>query len=238
MSVEQGSPSDEGIEEAHGQLQGASAEDIVRWACDRFGNRVVVSTSFGIHSAAILHLAKRTKSDISVIWVDTGYLPPETYRFADELTKRLDLDVRVYQSPLSPARMEALYGRLWEHNDVASLNQYDEIRKVEPMRRALTELGARAWIAGLRSDQTEHRSTLPAVGRQWGIVKLLPILNWSSKRLHEYMTANDLPYHPLWEQGYATVGDWHSSRPVFETDGHERDTRFRGLKQECGLHLA
>jgi phosphoadenosine phosphosulfate reductase len=90
---------------------------------------------------------------------------------------------------------------------------------------------------GARGDQTDYRKTLPVVGRQGQRFKILPILRWSAKDVHDYLKAHDLPYHPLFEQGYATVGDWHSSRPLSANDEHERDTRFGGLKQECGLHL-
>jgi phosphoadenosine phosphosulfate reductase len=133
--------------------------------------------------------------------------------------------------------MEALHGKLWESDDVEQLNRYDQIRKVEPMKRALRELGANAWLAGLRSSQTDHRRNLPRVGLQWDRHKVLPLLHWSTKQVHEYLVANDLPYHPLFDQGYATVGDWHSSRAVTAEDANERDTRFKGMKQECGIHL-
>ena len=89
----------------------------------------------------------------------------------------------------------------------------------------------------MRGDQTEHRRSLPVVGEQWGRTKYLPILDWTARDLQRYLKAHDLPYHPLFERGYATVGDWHSSRPLGADDEHERDTRFGGLKQECGLHL-
>ena len=196
-----------------------------------------MTTSFGIQSAVMLHLATSVVPRIPVIWLDTGYLPPETYRFAAELTERLDLNLQVYQSPISPARMESLYGRLWETGSNEDLDRYNRIRKVEPMQRALDELGAKAWLSGLRADQTDFRRTLPIVGRQGERFKVLPILHWTAKDVHAYLKEHDLPYHPLFEQGYATVGDWHSSRPVAVNDKHERDTRFRGLKQECGLHL-
>ena len=213
------------------------ALDTVRWAVATFGDGLVVSTSFGIQSAVTLDLATRIVPNIPVIWVDTGYLHPETYRFAEALTARLQLNLKVYQSPLSPARMEALYGRLWEKRDLASLNRYDAIRKVEPMQRALQKLGATAWLAGLRRDQTEFRKTLQTINRQDDRYKILPILEWNSRDVYQYLTARDLPYHPLFERGYVTVGDWHSSRPLLATDETERDTRFQGLKQECGLHL-
>ncbi len=214
----------------------AKAPEIVHWSAETFGRGLVMSTSFGIQSAVMLHLVTRVVPNIPVIWVDTGYLPAETYRFADELTKRLHLNLQVYQSSLSPARMEALHGKLWEQHDVESLNHYDKIRKVEPLQRALQELEATAWLAGLRNNQTDHRKTLDFVNIQSGIYKVLPILRWNSRDIYQYLTANDLPYHPLFDQGYVTVGDWHSSRPLMAGED-ERDTRFHGLKQECGLHL-
>ena len=217
---------------------GAAAQDLVAWAAQAFGKRLVMSTSFGIQSAAMLHLATRVAPDLPVIWVDTGYLPPETYRFAEQLSERLGLNRIVVQAPLSAARMEALYGRLWESEDVADLDRYDRIRKVEPMRRALDELGVEAWVSGIRAEQTRHRDSLPRIDRQNGRLKISPILHWTTRQVHEYLKAHDLPYHPLFEQGYASVGDWHSSRALAADDGHERDTRFGGRKQECGLHLS
>lgn len=211
--------------------------ELVKWGLDTFGDRMIMSTSFGIQAAVMLHLVTQVVPDIPVIWVDTGYLPVETYKFAEELTERLQLNLKVYQSPLSPARMEALHGKLWEKNDVEAFDLYDYIRKVEPMQRALKELKATAWLAGLRSDQTQHRKTLRKVDIQEGIYKIHPILNWHSRDIYNYLTTHDLPYHPFFDLGYVTVGDWHSSRPLTADDTDERDTRFNGLKQECGIHL-
>ena len=218
-------------------LADMDASELISWGVETFGNTLVMSTSFGIQSAVMLHLVTQVVPDIPVIWVDTGYLPAETYRFADELTRRLKLNLKVYQSPISPARMEALHGRLWDQENVESLNRYDHIRKVEPMQRALKELGAKAWLAGLRANQTSHRRTLGRIAQQNNIYKLHPILSWHSRDVYNYLTTFDLPYHPLFDQGYVTVGDWHSSRPMTAADGDERATRFKGLKQECGLHL-
>lgn len=219
------------------QFSDSNADQIVQWAVEAFGDGLVMTTSFGIQSAVMLHLVTRIVPDIPVIWVDTGYLPAKTYLFAEELAQRLNLNLKVYQSPLSPARMEALHGRLWAQNDVESLNRYDQIRKVEPMQRALRELKATAWLAGLRSNQTNHRKSLEFVNLQGSIYKVLPILDWSSKDVYDYLQAHDLPYHPLFDEGYVTIGDWHSSRPLTATDENERDTRFKGMKQECGIHL-
>ncbi|MEM9979905.1 MAG: phosphoadenylyl-sulfate reductase [Cyanobacteria bacterium P01_D01_bin.2] len=218
-------------------LHDMDATELVAWSVNTFGDQLVMSTSFGIQSAVMLHLVTQVMPAIPVIWVDTGYLPAETYRFADGLTRRLNLNLRVYQSDISPARMEALHGRLWDQDTVEALNRYDHIRKVEPMQRALKELGAKAWLAGLRANQTSHRQTLGRIAQQNNIYKLHPILSWHSRDVYQYLTTHDLPYHPLFDHGYVTVGDWHSSRPLTASDSDERDTRFKGLKQECGLHL-
>lgn len=225
------------LEKLNRQFADADATAVVKWGVEAFGDGLVMSTSFGIQSAVMLHLVTQVYPDIPVIWIDTGYLPEKTYKFADELTRRLNLNLQVYQSPMSPARMEAIHGRLWAEDDVESLNLYDQIRKVEPMQRALQELNAKAWLAGLRADQTSHRKTLDYVGKQGDLYKILPILDWHSRDVYYYLQAHALPYHPMFDEGYVTVGDWHSSRPVTAEDDDERNTRFHGLKQECGLHL-
>jgi phosphoadenosine phosphosulfate reductase len=224
------------LEAARRELKGADASRTVAWAADAFGDGLVLSTSFGIQSAVMLHLATQVAPRIPVVWVDTGYLPAETYRFADALAERLDLNLHVAQADTSPARMEALHGRLWE-GEGEDLDRYHRIRKVEPLERMLRKLDASAWLSGLRADQTDHRAGLPRVGLHNGRVKVLPLLDWTSRDVHRYLKANDLPYHPYFDQGYVSVGDWHSSRPAGASDGHERDGRFGGLKQECGIHL-
>ena len=225
------------LEALNQTLGGMDAAEFVAWSADTFGDALVMSTSFGIQSAVMLHLVTQVTPHFPVIWVDTGYLPAETYRFAEQLTQQLNLNLKVYQSPISPARMEALHGRLWDQDNVEALNRYDQIRKVEPMQRALKELGAKAWLAGLRANQTSHRQTLGRIAQQNDMYKLHPILSWHSRDIYQYLTRHDLPYHPFFEQGYVTVGDWHSSRPLTAADNNERDTRFKGMKQECGLHL-
>ena len=218
-------------------FEGLTAEELISWAASQFGDELAMSTSFGIQSAVTLHLATRIKPDINVIWIDTGYLPEETYEYAATLTRRLGLNLQIYESPLSPADMEGEYGKLWESENVDELNLYDQIRKVEPMQRALDELNVRGWISGLRSQQTQHRAALPPVKRSGQRYRIYPILDWNNRDVYYYMEKHALPQHPLFEKGYTTVGDAHSSRPMSAGDKDERDTRFGGLKQECGLHL-
>ncbi|MFK7820069.1 MAG: phosphoadenylyl-sulfate reductase [Planctomycetaceae bacterium] len=215
-----------------------SAQTLLQWARRRFGRKLVMSTSFGTQSAVTLHLATQIDPNVPVVWIDTGYLPKETYQYATTLTRELGLNLHHYESHLSPFDMEKQYGRLWEGDDEADLNLYDQIRKVEPMQRALNELNAEGWVSGLRTQQTEFRQRLPAIRKtNDGRYRIYPILKWSSLDVQEYMKSIGLPQHPLTANGYATVGDTHSSRPVSKYDKHERDTRFRGRKQECGLHF-
>ena len=225
------------LDSANQQLAGVDASKIVAWAAAQFGEGAVMSTSFGIQSAVMLHLVTQIMPEIPVIWIDTGYLPAETYLYAEQLTKLLSLNLRVYQSDISPANMEALHGKLWESARAEDLNKYDQIRKVEPLQRALNDLQVSGWISGLRRDQTSHRRHLERVYHDGSRYRLHPILNWNSKQVYDYMSRYDLPQHPLWKKGFATVGDWHSSRPVSENDTHERQSRYRGKKEECGIHL-
>jgi len=215
-------------------LETATAEDRVRWAAGQFGGGLVLTTSFGIQSAVMLHLVTRIVPEVAVVFIDTGYLFPETYRFAEALKTRLNLTLRTYNPALSAARQEALFGKQWEQG-VEGLKRYNFINKVEPMERAVREIGATAWLAGLRRSQASTREGLKVIERQNRVTKIHPILDWDNRRVHRYLTENGLPYHPLWEQGYASVGDHHSSVRL-GAGMTEEQTRFGGLKRECGLH--
>ena len=214
--------------------ESATAQERVNWAADLFGDDLIMTTSFGAQSAAMLHLVTSVLPDIPVVFIDTGYLFPETYRFAAELTERLELNLKKYRSAISAAEQEALHGRLWEQG-ADGLKTYNFMNKVEPMDRAIKELGARAWLAGLRRSQGESRASRRVVESQNKMTKIYPILDWDDRELHQYLEANGLPYHPLWELGYVSIGDWHSTSKL-EPGMSEADTRFGGVKRECGLH--
>ena len=224
------------LERLRSEITPRDAWQQVREAALLFGRGLVMSTSFGIQSAVLLDLVTRTAPGTPVIWIDTGYLPPETYHYAEELTRRLKLDLHVFQPLLSPARMEALYGRLWETDNPDAMRQYTRLRKVEPMQRALAELGATAWLSGVRSEQTSHRAALQTVEVGLGVYKIHPLLRWTAEQIETYFRVYDLPRHPLQQHGYCSVGDAHSSRPLDAHETKERTARFRGLVDECGLH--
>lgn len=215
-------------------LEKGTAEERVRWALETYGDGLVMTTSFGVQAAVMLHLVTRIAQDIPVIFIDTGYLFPETYHFARELTERFGLNLKKYVPAMTATEQEALYGKLWE-SGVEGLKRYNFINKIEPMERAVRELGATAWLAGLRRSQASTRENLKVVQVQNKITKIHPILDWDNRRVHRYLAEHRLPYHPLWEQGYASVGDWHSTAKLGEGMTEEQ-TRFGGLQRECGLH--
>ena len=222
------------LAEESSRLEKLTPQERISWALEHFDGRLALSSSFGAQSAVSLHMATQLQPDIPVILVDTGYLFQETYRFIDELTSRLNLNLKVYQNPVSPAWQEARNGRQWE-DGVEGIEKYNQANKVEPMDRALQDLEIDALISGLRRQQSSTREKLPVLVTQKGRVKIHPIIDWTDMDIGRYLTENDLPYHPLWEQGYVSIGDWHTSQKL--TDGmSEEDTRFFGLKRECGLH--
>jgi phosphoadenosine phosphosulfate reductase len=216
-------------------LAGLTAQQRVAWGLAYLPGEHALSSSFGIQGAVMLHMVTQAQSDIPVILTDTGYLFPETYQFIDQLTERLNLNLKVYQAGQTQAWQEARFGKLWEQG-IDGLDEYNRINKVEPMQRALAELNVGTWFAGLRRSQSSTREALPILAISGKRFKLLPIIEWSNKDVHLYLTEHDLPYHPLWEQGYVSVGDTHSSKPL-ELGMSEEETRFNGLTRECGLHF-
>ncbi|AEI74849.1 Phosphoadenosine phosphosulfate reductase [Candidatus Moranella endobia PCVAL] len=216
------------------QLECKTAEKRVAWALEKLPKQIVLSSSFGIQAAVSLHMVTRQFPDIPVILTDTGYLFSETYHFIDELTEELGLNLKIFSASISPAWQEARYGKLWEQG-IEGIERYNQINKVEPLNRALATLGAKTWFAGLRREQSYSRSQLPVLTIQRGVFKLLPIIDWDNQQVYQYITSNSLSYHPLWERGYVSVGDIQTTRK-FESGMNEEETRFFGLKRECGLH--
>lgn len=215
-------------------LEACGAEQRIRWALEHLPGNHILSSSFGAQAAVMLHLVTRIEPKIPVVFIDTGYHFPETYRFVDELSERLSLNLHVLQPRISAAWQEARYGERWR-DGVQGLDAYNRDNKVEPMRRALSDLSAGTWFAGLRRDQSEHRSRLPVVQNKDGYVKVHPILDWSDRDIYHYLRQHELPYHPLWHKGFVSIGDRQLTRPLHEVNNIE-ETRFFGLKRECGLH--
>ena len=215
-------------------LESLSAVQRIEWALENFPGDYIVTSSFGIQAALMLHMTTRIMPDIKVVLIDTGYLFPETYDFIDFLHEHLNLNLHIYRCDISPSWQERRYGQLWGQGE-SGLEQYNRINKVEPLQRALREINAGCWFSGVRRQQSKSRSSLPIVQMKAAAYKTHPIIDWSNRDVYHYLNENKLPYHPLWEKGYVSLGDTHTTRPL-EPGMSVEDTRFYGLKRECGIH--
>ncbi len=219
------------------ELVNMKAQEMLKWGYKKFENQFAITTSFGIQSSVLLNMVNKLclQKKIKIFWIDTGYLPPETYQYAEKLIHKLSLEIEVLQCELSPARMEAIHGKLWETNKASDLDKYHELRKIKPLENGLEKYNIHCWASGVRSSQTEIRNKMEFLDVIRQRLSLRPLLNWTNKDIFYYMEENNLPAHPLFIKGYSTVGDWHSSTAEgTETKG--RATRFGGIKQECGIH--
>ena len=225
------------IKKYNQELRNMTAQEMIMWGYKEFDDQFAITTSFGIQSSVLLNMVSKLclQKKIKIFWIDTGYLPPETYHYAEKLIEDLDLEIEVLQSKLSPARMEAIHGKLWETNNASDLDKYHKLRKIKPLENGLEKYNVHCWASGVRSSQTENRKDMKFVDVIRQRLSLRPLLNWKNKDIFYYMKENNLPAHPLFSKGYSTVGDWHSSSAdCNETKG--RSTRFGGIKQECGIH--
>ncbi len=226
-------PSD--VETLNQELSGLNAGQRVAKLYEEFGEKVVASTSFGLQASVMLQLIAEHAPKVPVVFVDTGYNFPETYKYIDSLLGMLDLNVKFYAPQFTAAQQEARWGKRWELGE-EEMQKYAILNKVEPMNRAITELNAEVWLSGLRRSQSSTRANRDFTEQQGNILKAYPILDWPDAQVEHFMLKNSLPSHPLASKGYVTMGDWHSTRPM--TDGvSAEETRFGGNKYECGLHI-
>jgi phosphoadenosine phosphosulfate reductase len=230
-------PTDElALRRINQSFESFSAEVRVEQALEILPGAHVLTSSFGVQAAVMLHLVNRVFPNVPVVLLDTGYLFPETYRFIDELTERLKLNLKVFRSDASPAWQESRFGKLWDQG-LPGIEQYNKINKQEPLDRALRDLGAETWFAGLRRVQSETRTQIAPLEFKRGRYKVHPLFDWTDRDVGRYLAQHQLPYHPLWDKGYLSIGDWHTTRSLAEVDSVE-ELRFFGLKRECGLHEA
>ena len=222
------------LDHCNAEFEKLNVQERVGWSLENLPGQHVVSSSFGAHAAVSLHLLSQVKKDIPVILIDTGYLFPETYRFVDQLTERLNLNLQVFSADVSPHWQEARYGERWNMGPEA-LEAYNQQVKVEPMKQALTELGVGTWFAGLRRSHSVGRQKTPFLEWSSARWKVHLIADWNDRDVHQYLTQHDLPYHPLWEHGYISIGDYHTTRSIHEVSEQEQ-LRFFGIKRECGIH--
>lgn len=215
-----------------GRFEMASTVDILRWAWETMGERVLVSSSFQTQSVPLLHLISTVCPGMTVLFLDTGFHFPETLEFRDRLQNEFGLNVR--NIGIAEERKHLRY-----QNGVP-LCKIDpdfccHIHKVEPVQRALQ--GAAGWISGVRRDQTAHRAALRVIEPQAnGLLKIHPMLNWTENDIRNYMNRFDLPKHPLNDRGFKSIGCQPCTKPV-SIGEDSRSGRWAGsMKTECGLH--
>jgi phosphoadenosine phosphosulfate reductase len=224
------------LDALNAEFRALSAEDRIERALELLPGQHLLTSSFGAQAAVSLHLVTRAAPRTPVVLIDTGYLFPETYRFIDELTVRLSLNLKVYRGALPAAWLEARHGKLWEQGE-AGIDRYNQMTKVEPLERALQELHGGTWFAGLRREQSFTRASIEPVQLTGaGRYKVHPIFDWTDHDVYRYLKKHDLPYHPLWDHGYVSIGDWHTTRSLRDAGDDAEATRFFGLKRECGIH--
>ena len=217
-------------------------EAVIGWALGRWHSRVAVCTSFQAEGMVILDMAWRINSSVRVFTVDTGRLPQETYEVIERVRDRYGLAVEVY-CPDAP-QVEAMvrrHGPNLFYTSVDARLLCCQIRKVEPMRRALAGLGA--WITGLRREQGASRVAISKIEIDHGLgglSKINPLCDWTYQEVWDYIRAHDVPYHPLYEQGYTSIGCAPCTRPTQQGDDlragrwwWEQDT-----PKECGIHFS
>jgi phosphoadenosine phosphosulfate reductase len=218
---------------AHGEAPPLeqSARDVLRWAIHTFDrDRFALVSAFGPGSAILIHILADVAPRLHVIFIDTLYHFPETLRHVEHVRRRYDLDLRVYSSAASVAEFERLHGtRLWERD----LDRYQLLTKVAPFRRATQSLAG--WITGRRRDQSASRAQLPVV-EQGAQVRVNPLAAWTRADVWQFIRERDLPYNPLHDRGYASIGDSPLTVQV-QSGEAERAGRWRGLDRlECGIH--
>jgi phosphoadenosine phosphosulfate reductase len=213
---------------------------IVEWAVAQFGDDLVMSSSFGADSAVLLHMANQAKQGIRVVFVDTGYLFPETHAFMEQLRLRLNLNVWTYRTrndPIAYLHHAGEENPTWRKNVEACC----AANKNEPFERALKELSPRAWLRGIRRDQAKTRAEHEFISwsKRFGCHAVSPLLNWGARDVHAYLKKHDLPRHPLWEKGYASIGcnPLSCTRPIGEGED-PRAGRWAGQEKiECGINV-
>jgi phosphoadenosine phosphosulfate reductase len=217
----------------------ADPAKVIAWAAGTFGTDLVMSSSFGAESAVLIHMATRIVPDIKIIFVNTGYLFPETHQFMEQLRQRFNLNVWTYRTSNDPI---AWLHKAGEENPTwrKDVDACCAANKNEPMERAMRTLAPRAWLRGIRRDQSASRKNVQSIefSPRYGCYAISPLARWTSRDMYYYMKQHELPYHPLHEKGYLSIGcnPQSCTRPV-QIGEDARSGRWADAgKLECGIN--
>jgi phosphoadenosine phosphosulfate reductase len=226
--------SPEQIADVNRLLQAESPQVILRWAVDTFHPKLTMATAFGAEGCCILHMLAEIQPAVHVFNLDTGYQFRETLELRERIKARYGIEVQYVRPEETVEEYEAEHGGpLYRHRP----DQCCHDRKIVPLRKAVVCFDA--WISAIRKDQTQERAAAGVV--QWDakfeLVKVNPLLNWTKKDVWAFVAKHDVPYNPLHDQGYPSIGCWPCTRAVTEGED-ERAGRWSGsMKKECGLHV-
>ena len=175
-------------------LKNSTAEQIIQWAYKEGKSKTIISTNFNPHEAGILKLVTDLIPDIPVLWVDTGYNTEATYQFAFKLIEKLKLNLKLFVPAQTSAYIKSHYRGIPSLEQKEQHQEFTEIVKLEPFKRALNTMKPKVWITALRRDQTEFRKQMDYVSKaQNNILKVCPILDWSETQLEDYIQSHNLP---------------------------------------------
>ena len=215
-------------------LEMATPQEIVRWAIDRYFPKITMATAFGAEGCAIIRMIAEIEPRMRLFNLDTGYQFPETLDLRERIAARYGIVVDFVRAETTVAEYEAMHGGpLYSRQP----DQCCHDRKIVPLKRAVA--GYDAWLSAIRRDQTAHRKAAGIVewDKKLGLVKVNPLANWTKKDVWTFIVENDIPYNPLHDQGYPSIGCWPCTRAVAQGED-DRAGRWSGNeKKECGLHL-
>jgi len=221
------------LEEASARLELAEPQDILRWASDRFAPRFTMATAFGPEGMVLIHMLADVAPRTPIFNLDTGYQFQETLDLREEVKRRYAIEVELKRPATTVAQYEQIHGGpLYRTNP----DQCCADRKVKVLHDAV--LGMHAWASAIRRDQSADRAKVPIVGwdKKFSLVKVSPLANWTKQDVWGLIAKHDIPYNPLHDQGYTSIGCWPCTRAVLLGED-ERAGRWSGFaKTECGLH--
>ena len=222
------------LKETQQIAEGWSAKEVLAWSFRTFGASIEMASGFGPEGMALIDIATSLTSSLRVFTIDTGFLFPETYQLIEEVERRYGIQVERVQPRLTPAAQAEVYGEgLWNTNP----DQCCGLRKIEPLKEKLS--GLRAWITAIRRDQTKFRANAKKIewDQKFQLVKINPIADWTNDDVWDYIRENNVPYNPLHDLNYTSIGCTHCTRAIRPGED-SRAGRWAGSeKTECGLHL-
>jgi len=230
------------LDRVQADVAGRSPEQVLGWACDTFGDRIALASSFGAEDVVLVDMLARVAPGARVFAIDTGRLPEATYEAMERVRERYGAAVEVYYPKRELVEhLEREAGFYSFRQSLEARHECCNIRKVEPLGRALAELDA--WITGLRREQSVTRHEVGVVerdGGHGGIVKLNPLADWSDAQVWDYIRRHDVPYNRLHDEGYPSIGCAPCTRAVAPGE-HPRAGRWwweQPAQKECGLHVS